>query len=179
LSKTPDNQPWIATYGGSVIGEARGGQGGGSLWFAWTAGRGTGQLSWLSQPHIELVEIRASGLTLASQRAIWNPSHAFAYPALMTNSIGQLGISMAWGGGCCYENFAVGNLTTSPFLVVNTTSSTANCACGRWGDYFGIGLANQPDRPSRFVAAGYGFSPPRSGGPAAYDPHFVGFDIEP
>ena len=40
LSKTPDGVGWIATYGGSVIGEARGGQKNDSLWFAWTAGRG-------------------------------------------------------------------------------------------------------------------------------------------
>jgi len=178
LSKTPDNKPWIATYGGSVIGEARGGQNGGSLWFAWAAGRGSGQLAWLAQPHIELVEIRAPALAFVSQRAIWNPSYAFAYPALMTNSNGQLAISMAWGGGTNYENFAVGNLTTSPLTVLNTTSSTANCSCGRWGDYFGIGEANQVDRPSRFVAAGYGYGPIREGGPNGYDPHFVGFDIE-
>jgi hypothetical protein len=180
LSNTPDALPWIATYGGSVIGEARGGQNGGSLWFAWTAGRGSGQLSWLSQPHIELVQVRVSGLALASQRAIWNPGHAFAYPALTTSpETGQLAISMAWGGGCCYENFAVGNLTTSPFTVLNTTSSTANCACGRWGDYFGIGPAYMRERPNAFVAAGYGFSPPPRGGAPTYDPHFVAYDIEP
>jgi hypothetical protein len=179
VSKTPDGLPWIATYGGSVIGEARGGQKGNSLWFAWTAGRGTGQLSWLAQPHIELVEISASGLSLVSQRAIWNASYAFAYPALMTNSAGQLGISMAWGGGTDYENFAVGNLTTSPFLVYSATNSTKNCGCGRWGDYFGIGTAGEIDRPNEFVAAGYGFSPPPAGGPASYDAHFVGFQIDP
>ena len=178
-TNTPDAQPWLATYNGDVIGEARGGQKGDSLWFAWTAGKGSGQLSWLSNVHIELVEIRASTLTLLSQRAIWNPGHAFAYPALTTNPIGQLGISMAWGGGCCWVNFAVGNLTTSPFLVFNATGSTANCLCGRWGDYFGIGPANQRDRPNAFVAAGYGFSPPPRGGPANYDSHFVGYQIEP
>ncbi|MFL5799642.1 MAG: hypothetical protein ACJ77A_17135 [Actinomycetota bacterium] len=176
---TPDGKTWLATYTGAVIGEARGGPKNDSLWFAWTAGRGSGKLSWLSQVHVELVQISASTLGLISQRAIWNPAHTFAYPALTTNPAGQLAISMAWGGGCCYVNFAVGNLTTSPFLVINATSSTANCLCGRWGDYFGIGPANQVDRPNAFVAAGYGFSAPPAGGPATYDPHFVGYQIDP
>ena len=46
-------------------------------------------------------------------------------------------------------------------------------------DYFGIGPANQRDRPNAFVAAGYGFSPPPLGGGATYDSHFVGYQIDP
>ena len=180
-TKTPDGKDWLATYNGSVIGEARGGPNNDSLWFAWTAGRGSGNLAWLSQVHIELVQIRASTLTFVGQRAIWNANHAYAYPALMTNTVtGDLGISMAWGGHCCYINFAVGDLSTSPFLVFNTTGSTANCVCGRWGDYFGIGqLYGNVDRQKAFVAAGYGFSPLPAGGGATYDPHFVAYEIDP
>ena len=45
------------------------------------------------------------------QFAVWNGDHAYCYPSLATNSDGEVGISLAWGGGTTlYGSHAVGIL---------------------------------------------------------------------
>jgi hypothetical protein len=111
------------------------------LYFAWTAARGSGSQAWLSNPHVEFVQMTTS-FTFVSQRAIWNPSHVFAWPYLTSApnlaGVPQLGISLVWGGGTFFANAAAGDLTTSPFVVDATAVSNANCGCGRWGDYLAV-----------------------------------------
>ncbi len=137
-STTPDGRNWLYVYQGVVLGSARLGN---DLYFAWTAGRGSGRLSWLKQPRVELVEMTTS-FKFVSQRAIWNAQHAYAWAyltsALNLKGVPQLGISLVWGGNIYYPNAAVGDLTTSPYLVDTTVLSNANCACGRWGDYLAV-----------------------------------------
>jgi hypothetical protein len=178
---TPDGRQWVYTYGGQVLAGTRTGRN--DVWFGWTAGIGSGRLSWLSQVHIELADINVGSMTLRGQRPIWNPAHAFAYPNLNTSENGHLGVALAWGGNCCWDNFAVGDLTLSPFLVWNMTSSNANCACGRWGDYVAIrpGYNQNPDQQQStgFTAAGYGVNSVVGQAGAVYDPHFVSFSVSP
>jgi hypothetical protein len=174
----PDGKQWLNTYGGRILAATRAGQNGADLWVAWTAGRGSGQLAWLKQPHIELVRINASTLTFVSQRAIWNPGYAFGYPNLNANIGGELGIALAWGGaGTLWANFAVGDLTVSPNLVWNMTGSTTFCGCGRWGDYLAIRPRGGDSKG--FSAAGYGTVTSETGGGYRYDPHWVDFTVNP
>lgn len=179
-SRTPDSQAWISTYTGTILAGTR--TGSNNLWLAWTAGTGSGRLAWLSQPHIELVDINTSNQHLISQRAIWNPGFAFAYPYLNTSQAGDLGISLAWGGnGVDWTNSAVWDLTRSPFLVWNVTSSNTSCGCGRWGDYLSIrpayGAIGQGDT-NAFVASGYGTNTnPQTQTGAFFDNHYVQFSV--
>jgi len=173
---TPDGNQWLATYTGVILGATRAGQGGRDLWLSWEAGRGSGNLSWLNQPHVEMVDIDTQTLMFKSQRVIWNPDFAFGYANLNTAINGDLGVGLAWGGSGNWVNFAVGDLTDSPFLVWSTTSSNAACGCGRWGDYLAVRPAGQ-DR-SGFVAAGYG-TVSRTGGGTRYDTHYVEYNITP
>lgn len=174
---TPDGNGVPLMYTGTILGGTRQGQS--DLWLAWNAGRGSGQLSWLSRPHIELVDIALPDLTLRSQRAIWNPDYAFADPGLNTSIVGDVGMSMLWGGNGRWVNFAVGDLTKSPNLVWNMTGSNVTCGCGRWGDYTNIRPAYGRDHGG-FTAAGYGTnSNPTGGGGYVYDTHFVQFVVSP
>jgi len=174
---TPDGNSWLSTYTGTILAATRTGQS--DLWLAWTAGIGSGNLSWLSQPNIQLVDIALPGLTLRSQRSIWNPGYAFAYPNLNTSTVGDLGIGMAWGGNGHWVNYAVGDLTRSSNLVWNMTGANASCACGRWGDYINIRPAYGQDRGG-FAGAGYAtVTNPTTGSGYVYDNHYVRFSVSP
>ena len=178
-STTPDGRTWLNLYTGVVEGSARVGN---DLYFAWTAGRGSGQLSWLSQPHVELVEMTTS-FAFVRQRAIWNPQHVYAWPYLTSapnrQGVPQLGISVVWGGNIYYANSAVGDLSTSPNLLVATAISNANCGCGRWGDYLAVrpyygAVGTAPG--AQFVATGLGYVLPATSSNNGYDDHFVSFN---
>jgi hypothetical protein len=177
-STTPDGKSWLNLYTGTVEGSARVGN---DLYFAWTAARGSGQLSWLKQPHVELVEMTTS-FAFVSQRAIWNASYAFAWPyltsALSLKQVPQLGISLFGGGDTVYPDADVGDLTTSPNSLVIDASSNANCGCGRWGDYLAIrpyyaSIGALPS--SQFVASGYAYDTPATSPDYGYDDHYVAF----
>ena len=175
---TPGGGSWLNLYTGTVMASARVGR---FLYFAWTAARGSGSQAWLSNPHVELVQMTTS-FTFVSQRAIWNPSYVFAWPYLTSApnlaGVPQLGISLVWGGGKFFANAAAGDLTTSPFVVDATAISNANCGCGRWGDYLAV-------RPyyagpgtkvaSQFVATGYGYDTPITAPFGGYNDVFVAF----
>jgi hypothetical protein len=178
ISNTPDGNNWLAMYTGVILGATRAGQGGRDLYLAWEGGRGSGQLAWLNQPHVELVDIDTQTLMFKSQRVIWNPGFAFGFANLNTSINGDLGVALAWGGNGDWVNFAIGDLTVSPFLVWNTTSSNNACGCGRWGDYLAVRPAGQ-DRAG-FVAAGYGtITNPTGGGGTQYDTHYVRYNVTP
>jgi len=68
---------------------------GDSLYFAWNAPSGDG----FPQVHVQIVEINRSTFALVGQMQIWNPDFAFAYPYFETNSEGELGMIVAFGGG--------------------------------------------------------------------------------
>lgn len=172
-SITPGGIDWLQMSNGfpgaGVIGATRSGN---DLWFAWMAARGGG----FAHPHIQMVHLnRANNFSLVEQVQIWNGSFAFAYPALSTNVGGEIGLSLAYGGGgTLHANHAVGYW--GDFVVYPPRSSDASQ--GRWGDYVAIRPVGSD--PSQFAAVGFTLKtrqPPQSGN--FFDPHFVQFRRPP
>lgn len=134
------------------------------LWFSWTAGKqlATGKSCGFPQSHIEIVVLNKSGFGVISQMQVWNPTIAFAYDVLATNSKGEIGMSLGYGGGGNEANHAVG--FWGDFVVYSTTSSTSSNS--RFGDYLGLRRASPAS--DRFSAEGYGVA-------SGFDPHYVVF----
>jgi len=172
-SITPGGIDWMQMSGGfpgaGVIGATRWGN---NLWFAWMAARGGG----FAHPHIQMVHLdRGNNFSLVEQVQIWNGGFAFAYPSLSTNVGGEIGLSLAYGGGgTLHANHAVGYW--GDFIVYPPRSSDASQ--GRWGDYVTIRPVGSD--PSQFAAVGYTLrkrQPPQSG--TFFDPHYVQFRRPP
>jgi hypothetical protein len=184
---TPDGASWASHWpsdtGAILTGARSTARGCCDYWFAWTAGVGSGSLSWLNEVHIELIDIRLSpggSPSLASQRPIWMRNTALAYPVLTTdqNAAGDLGIAFARGGGARWVDTDVGDLTKSPNFFWWVTNSTAE-AGNRWGDYITIRPRYGVERqqvPVGFTVAGYAtYQPP--GGVVTLDPRFVSYSV--
>lgn len=155
---TVSGDQWLRTYQGMVLSAARYGD---NIYFAWTAGRGSGDLSWLAQPHIELLTLKGAtsgSLSLAAQRALWNPDYAIGYPNLNVMG-GHVAIAFSYGGGSRNPNAGFMDITATPYTFVGFTAGTASCNCGRWGDYQAVRpwiVSSEKDQyAARFIASGY------------------------
>jgi hypothetical protein len=129
-SLTPTRIDWLSfTFPDmACIGAARDAAG---VWFAWTARPGGG----FPQPHIQMVRLHAASLALVEQAQIWNPNHGYAYPALVSNSSGALGVALGFGGGGILEAGAAVGIW-GDFVVRTPGFSTSSI--DRFGDYLGI-----------------------------------------
>lgn len=171
-SVAPDNADWIS-IDHRIIGATRRGN---ELWFAWTAASGDGGHGGFSFPfaHVQVVRFDiGTDYKRVDQFPVWNGDHAYAYPSLATNSDGEVGISLAWGGGTkLYGSHAVGilgdwvvwygDLSSATVLrdkidssgkVVKDPAGNTVLAPTRFGDYLHVRLA-QPDT-RWFGAFGY------------------------
>jgi hypothetical protein len=172
VAKAPDNPDWISEDH-RIIGATRRGN---ELWFAWTAASGDGGHGGFSFPfaHVQVVRFDiGADYKRIDQFAVWNPDHAYCYPSLATNSDGEVGISLAWGGGTTlFGSHAVGILGDwvvwygdasdvtvlrkqigDDGKVVKDAKGNPVIAPTRFGDYLHVRLA-QPD-PRWFGAFGY------------------------
>ncbi len=163
-SITPDGTDWMQWEGGIttyIYGNALQGD---SVWFAWQAGRGGG----FPHPHVQMVRLNASTFAFQEQVQIWNPDHAFQDAFLSTNSGGELGMSVAFGGGPYHGSHAVG--VWGDFVVYYPTLSTRSST--RWGDY---NTSRQSgSNPKQWVAGGYTLTKDGSGNNIAV-PHYIRF----
>lgn len=171
-AKAPDNPDWISEDH-RIIGATRRGN---ELWFAWSAAAGDGGHGGFKFPfaHVQVARFDlGADYKRVDQFAIWNGDHAYCYPSLATNSDGEVGISLAWGGGTTfYGSHAVGILgdwvvwygEASDVTVlrkkvgndgnyVKDSSGNFVVAPTRFGDYLHVRLA-QPDT-RWFGAFGY------------------------
>jgi hypothetical protein len=124
------------------------------LYFAWTASSGSG----FNFPQVQWVTLGISPITFATQRQLQSPNTAVAYPALNTNSEGEVGVSAETGGGSTFENHAIG------FLIDNKlfTTTKSNFGVPRFGDY--VTIRRDQANPAHFDAFGYGEDHSSSGG---------------
>lgn len=163
-SITPDGIDWMQWEGGIttyIYGNALQGS---SVWFAWQAGRGGG----FPHPHVQMVRLNASTFAFQEQVQIWNPDFAFQDAFLSTNSEGELGMSIAFGGPPYHASHAVG--VWGDFVVYYPVLSTRSVT--RWGDY------NTSRRsgsiPRQWVAGGYTLTKDGSGNNITV-PHYIRF----
>jgi len=164
-SNTPSGINWLAFGfpGNAVIGLTRKG---GEVWYAWNAGAGGG----FTNAQIQVVKVRTSDYTVTEQMQIWNNDYAFAYPCFSTNSDGEVGISLGWGGKTTEAHHAAGFM--GDFVVYYPRLSASSVA--RYGDYTSIRRFNANGR--WFDAAGYTTqnNPPPAGG-QFQDVHYIVF----
>jgi hypothetical protein len=93
---------------------------------------------------------RSNNFNVITQQQIWNSNYAYAYPAFASNSNGEVGLSLEYGGGGNYENHVVG--FWGDFVVYITTAS--NAGVPRFGDY--VTIRQNAAVPANFDAFGYG-----------------------
>jgi hypothetical protein len=182
-AKAPDNPDWISEDH-RIIGATRRGN---ELWFGWTAASGDSGYGGFKFPwaHVQVVRFDiGADYKRIDQFAIWNADQAYCYPNLATNSDGEVGISLAWGGGTTlFGSHAVGilgdwvvwygdasNVTVlrkqigDDGKVVKDAKGNPIVAPTRFGDYLHVRLA-QPDT-RWFGAFGYAVKKDASGGGA-------------
>jgi hypothetical protein len=126
-------------------------QAGNQIWLAWNAGRGYNipqLVNPFPQSHIEGAVLDAGSLGIVRQFAIYDNDFAYAYPALATNSTGEVGITFAAGGGTRQVQPGIGFLTDP--MVLTTIDTGINPSNGSGGHYMGI--RPTPDAPC-FAAA--------------------------
>jgi len=168
-AKTPvDNRDWLSAARVrnflAVIGLTRKqnkANGVDELWLAWhspagTIANGNNPIKF-PQAQIQLVKLDLTKASPAvTQNQIWSKYVAFAYPALTTDSAGNIAMSLETGGGLkpgphtAYENHAVG--FWGDFQVY--TPPTSNTGTMRFGDYVTI----RPDFAGGLAAFGYGLT---------------------
>ncbi len=164
-SNTPTGVNWLGFGfpGNAVLGLTRKG---GEVWYAWNAGAGGG----FSNAQIQVVKVRISDYKVLEQMQIWNDDYAFAYPCFATNSDGEVGISLGWGGDTTEAHHAAGFM--GDFVVYYPRLSTSSV--NRYGDYLSIRRYHPNGR--MFDAAGYTTqnNPPPAGG-QFQDVHYILF----
>ena len=164
-SNTPSGVNWLGFGfpGNAVHGLTRKG---GEVWYAWNAGAGGG----FSNAQVQVVKVRTSDYSVQEQMQIWNDDYAFAYPFFATNSDGEVGISLGWGGDTTEAHHAAGFM--GDFVVYYPRLSSSSAA--RYGDYVSIRRFNPNGR--LFSAAGYTTqnNPPPAGG-QFQDVHYILF----
>jgi hypothetical protein len=165
----PDNLDWLS-FGfprSSVMGAVRRSQQN-DIWLAWSAGRD----ATFAQPHIELLNLQRNAdgsVSTNGQFQVWNSNLAFQYPALSTDTGGDLAIALGWGGGPDghYASFAVG--FWGDFVVYYMDPSTLTAAYDvssnavppvvtnqpRWGDFVSVRSAGSQLSTVQFTGFGY------------------------
>jgi len=191
--KAPDFADWLnlGGIGNHILGALRRGN---EIWFAWTAhsgndGRGGFSFPW---PHVQIVKINDTDFSLIDQVQIWNPDHAYAYPNLAGNTQGEVGVSLAWGGGSTssYGSHAVGIIgdfvvwypeaseLTLQRQVLDSTGNPVVDSAGnpvmqtRWGDYVTVRRA----LPNGRLFGGFGYAVLKDASVTGKpDPYFILF----
>ncbi len=137
-------------------------------------------------PYVEVLRFNENNRDLISQGQIYNNEHAWLYPSVQPNGRGDLGGTIAWGGGIYYPNAAawiaddINNNAIIPFDNLTIAQGTAGPndgggAYNRWGDYFSTRL-NRPFLNS-WVGTSFVYQTTTGGG-FAREPHFTWFGRE-
>jgi hypothetical protein len=165
---TPATTDWLFRSSAQWVTGTRKGN---SIWFAWNSAPHDN----FPQPYIEMVEIDTAGFTKVQQVEIWNPAFAFGLPSLATNQCtGEIGLSLAYGGGGSYPNHAVG--FWGDYLVYPTTSGDVTAA--NYGDYVSIRRNYTPSLYGAFFDAfGYALTKVGSAGGKVLQPDQVNVTV--
>lgn len=155
----------------------------GVVGFMWHAAQGGGFI----YPQTWVVRLQASDRSFLSEGQIYNDNFAFMYPSVHPNDRGDLGGTIAFGGGA--ENPGAGawiadaydpgtvldggtdGITANTFVQGDAGPAPNDNGVGRWGDY----LTTRQNVPYGYTWGGSGFG--LVGGPDNEDaePHYVWF----
>lgn len=91
-------------------------------------------------PHVRAAWFDRDTLARAGERAIWNPTIAYAYPSAAPNTYGHIGGSIAYGGGNLFPStgvFVVDDQNCWGGIDVLTVAGGTNGPGeAKWGDYY-------------------------------------------
>jgi hypothetical protein len=151
------DSPWADN---EISGAAREGS---KLWLAWTATAGQATPNGFNFPnaHVRVVAIDVTTWTTVSEMQVWNPDYAFGYPFLDTDTKGELGIIVGWGGKHDNANTAEGIIGDYVVWFHNGSDKTPD----RFGDY--ITIRRSATSEDKFAAFGY-YTVKDSSVPAGY-----------
>lgn len=121
------------------------------LWLAWTAtaGKSAGGGFDFPNAHVRVVAIDINTWKTVQELQVWNNDYAFGYPFLDSNSAGEVGIIVGWGGKNNHANTAEGILGDFVVWFHNASDVTPD----RFGDYITIRRSGVDGR--QFAAFGY------------------------
>jgi hypothetical protein len=93
---------------------------------------------------------------LLDEPDLWSPTFAYAYPDIVPNHVGGVGITLFRGGGPLHPSHVVGVLDTTSgaaWTLSGTKNGTNGPTDSKWGDY----LTCRPvdGNPAQWVAAGF------------------------
>ncbi|MEZ5966386.1 MAG: hypothetical protein R3F56_21300 [Planctomycetota bacterium] len=171
----PDNRGWL---GRSPIGLIRGACGTASeLVFAWTSdGNGTTR----PHPYTRVARLRVSDRSLLAEHDIYSADDCWAYAALDSNSLGDVGGVIAIGGANRYVRtsaFLIDQYDRWSAVVAYRMGDPTNNPSGQaFGDYFDVQRSWVDERT--FIGAGTFMN----GGDSSAEPHYTWFgrnDYEP
>ena len=166
VAPTPDGGDWLTTVDGSITAGwmTKPTAGSVSLGFAWTASAHPGQMPY---PHVRVAIVDPQNpQQRPEQPHLWSPDTAYAYPAAAVLKSGEVGVTIAYGGGGHYPSHAVGKLNAGStprwLLAPAGRGGEASPADGTWGDY----LAIQSHPTGRgWLAAGFRLGSSKEGAP--------------
>ncbi len=165
----PDGRDWLGRADHRITAAWLGGN---EVGFAWTASQ-DGNYPF---PHVRVAVLNKNTKAVTAQPHIWNSNFAFAYPAAATNSNGEVGISVHYGGGAqLYPSHAVGVLdsSSSNWVLATTATGTHGPSENLWGDYLAVRPHGQAT--DSWVATGFTLQ----GGPQSnnVEPRYIHFRV--
>lgn len=143
-------RPWLTRLDGRITAAW---QTNGRVGFAWSASQDPKNISnGYKQPHVRVAIVDPAHLEARpNQPHIWSDDVAFAYPSAAALPNGEIGISVAYGGGKRYPSTAIGVLigdqtlpnATWDLITGLVGQNAPKCKhddgswtyCGYWGDY--------------------------------------------
>ena len=173
---SPDGTDWVARDFNDILASW---VGGGLVGFMWGSAQGGG-FPW---PNVRFARFNEADLALSDQGQIWNDDYAWAYPAVHPNENGDVGGTIALGGGgnsIPYPGFAAwiadkfNSGTIQPLENAGIAFGNAGPSNDRWGDYF-TSRMNNPFLQT-WNATGFILNDGQTGG--FTEPYFVWFGRE-
>lgn len=121
---------------------------GNEVWFGWSGGRDVrGKPAW-KQPHTEIAVIDVGTRTLNRMDYIYSPDHVWVWPYFAVNDLGEVGLSIVWGGNDVYTQYVNGILTGLRWFA--DVTSGVNASGGHY-------ITARPRYPVGRCFAGFGF----------------------
>ena len=143
--------------------------------FMWNAAQGGS----FTYPHVEVVRFNESDRSLVGQGQIFSSNIAWMYPSVHPDDRGDLGGTIAWGGGTFYPNAAAwiaddfNSGTITPLENLTFATGFAGPSNNRWGDYFSTRIT--PPYGNTWSGTGYVLS---GAGGVTRQPNYIWFGRE-